>query len=108
MKMKTWIKTAIGVAAIVCAMGAAATITVLSAKLKSKTEVCAELKQRTEEQSRVIDSLLNRRMTVFDVQLHVTDKSHFAIYGRYNKGTINVPNERRYELTIDSTNVSMK
>ena len=56
----------------------------------------------------MIDSLLNRRMTVFDVQLHVTDKSRFAIYGRYNKGTINVPNERRYELTIDSTNVSMK
>ena len=106
--MKTWIKTAIGVAAIVCAMGAAATITVLSHKLKSKTEICAELKQRTEEQSRVIDSLLNRRMTVFDVQLHVRDQSKFTIYGKYNKGTINVPNERRYELTIDSTNVSMK
>lgn len=51
--MKQWIKTAIGVAAIVCAMGAAATITVLSHKLKSKAEVCAELKQRTEEQSRL-------------------------------------------------------
>ena len=106
--MKQWIKTAIGVAAIVCAMGAAATITVLSHKLKSKAEICAELKQRTEEQSRVIDSLLNRRDKFIDVQLHVTDKSRFAIYGRYNKGTINVPNERRYELTIDSTNVTIR
>ena len=88
--------------------GTITTISVLSFQLKSRTEVCENLKERTEEQSRVIDSLLNRRMTVFDVQLHVTDKSHFAIYGRYNKGTINVPNERRYELTIDSTNVSMK
>lgn len=106
--MKQWIKTAIGVAAIVCVMGASAAITILSEKLKSKTEVCADLKQRTEEQSRVIDSLLNRRDKFIDVQLHVTDKSRFAIYGRYNKGTINVPNERRYMLTIDSTNVTMR
>lgn len=106
--MKTWIKTAIGVAAIVCAMGAAATITVLSHKLKSKTEVCAELKHRTEEQSRVIDSLLNRRMTVFDVQMHVRDQSKFTIYGKYNKGTINVPNERTYTLEVDSVNMKVK
>ncbi|MBP5400329.1 MAG: hypothetical protein J6Y35_01725 [Bacteroidales bacterium] len=102
--MKKWIIIIIGG----CALAASAAIATLSVSLKSKAEMCAELKQRTKEQSRVIDSLLNRRMTVFDVQLHVTDKSRFAIYGRYNKGTINVPNERRYELTIDSTNVSMK
>lgn len=102
--MKKWIIIIIGG----CALAASAAIATLSVSLKSKTEMCAELKQRTKEQSRVIDSLLNRRMTVFDVQLHVTDKSRFAIYGRYNKGTINVPNERTYELTIDSTNVSMK
>lgn len=106
--MKTWIKTAIGVAVIVCAMGATATITVLSHKLKSKAEVCAELKQRTEEQSRVIDSLLNRRMTVFDVQMHIQDKSKFSIYGSHNKGTINVPNERTYTLEIDSVNMKVK
>lgn len=106
--MKTWIKTAIGVAAIVCAMGAAATITVLSHKLKSKTEICAELKQRTEEQSRVIDSLLNKRDKFIDIQMHVTDKSKFAVYGKYNKGTIYVPSERTYELKIDSTSISMK
>jgi len=103
-----WINTAIGVAVIVCTMGAVATITVLSQRLKSQKEVCAELKLRTEEQSRVIDSLLTRRMTVIDCQLHVTDKSRFAIYGRYNKGTITVPNERTYELKIDSTNVFLK
>ena len=69
---------------------------------------CAELKQRTEEQSRVIDSLLARRMTVFDVQLHVQDKSKFAIHGQYNKGTINVPSIRTYELVIDSTSINVK
>lgn len=106
--MKNWIKIAIDIVIIVCVMGASAAITILSEKLKSKTEVCAELKKRSDEQSRVIDSLLNRRDKFIDVQLHVTDKSRFAIYGRYNKGTINVPNERRYELTIDSTNVTMR
>lgn len=106
--MRNWIKIAIYIVIIVCVMGASAAITILSEKLKSKTEVCEDLKQRTEEQSRVIDSLLNRRDKFIDVQLHVTDKSRFAIYGRYNKGTINVPNERRYELTIDSTNVTMR
>lgn len=70
--------------------------------------MCAELKQRTEEQSRVIDSLLNRRMTVFDVQMHIQDKSKFSIYGSHNKGTINVPNERTYTLEIDSVNMKVK
>lgn len=102
--MKKWII----IAAAIYFAATACTIAILSVQLNSSKKVCANLQERTEEQSRVIDSLLNRRMTVFDVQLHVTDKSHFAIYGRYNKGTINVPNERRYELTIDSTNVSMK
>ncbi|MBO4654933.1 MAG: hypothetical protein J5644_05255 [Bacteroidales bacterium] len=102
--MKKWII----IAAAVYFAATTATISVLSFQLKSRTEVCNNLKERTAEQSRVIDSLLNRRMTVFDVQLHVTDKSHFAIYGRYNKGTINVPNERSYLLEIDSTSINMK
>jgi len=85
-----------------------ATISVLSFQLKSRTEVCENLKERTAEQSRVIDSLLNRRDKFIDVQLHVTDKSRFAIYGRYNKGTINVPNERTYTLEIDSVNMKVK
>lgn len=67
-----------------------------------------QLRLQVNEQSKIIDSLLNRRMTVIDCHLHVTDKSRFAIYGRYNKGTITVPNERTYELKIDSTNVFLK
>lgn len=101
--MKKWI---IIVAVYIAAT--TSTIAVISVQLKNKTEMCSHLKEQTEEQSRVIDSLLNRRDKFIDVQLHVTDKSRFAIYGRYNKGTINVPNERRYELTIDSTKVTMK
>ena len=61
-----------------------------------------------EFQRSTIDSLLNRRMTVFDVQLNVTDKSRFTIHGRYNKGTISVPSERVYELKIDSTRINLK
>lgn len=102
--MKKWI---IIVAAAYFA-ATTATISVLSFQLKSRTEVCNNLKERAAEQSRVIDSLLNRRMTVFDVQLHVQDKSKFAIYGSHNKGTINVPNERTYTLEVDSVNMKVK
>ena len=67
-----------------------------------------DLRVQVQEQSCVIDSLLKRRMTVFDVRLNVTDKSRFAIYGRYNKGTISVPNERTYTLELDSFNIRTK
>lgn len=102
--MKKWILIAIGAAAL----AAATTISILSVQLKSRTELCKELKEHNTEQTRVIDSLLNRRMTVFDVQLHVQDKSKFAIYGRYNKGTINVPSVRTYTLEVDSVNMKVK
>ena len=102
--MKKWIIIIIGG----CALAASAAIATLSVSLKSKAEMCAELKQRTKEQSRVIDSLLNKRDKFIDIQMHVTDKSKFAVYGKYNKGTIYVPSERTYELKIDSTSISMK
>lgn len=66
------------------------------------------LKIHVEEQGKVIDSLLARRMSVCDIHLDVTDKSRFAIYGRYNKGFITVPNTRTYILKIDSMSVSTK
>jgi hypothetical protein len=47
-------------------------------------------------------------MTVFDVQLNVTDKSRSTIYGRYNKGTISMPQEKTYKLEMDSMKVSVK
>lgn len=93
---------------VIYIVGSVAAIATLSFTNHSRRVQCADLKQRTEEQSRVIDSLLKRRDKFIDVQLHVTDKSRFAIYGRYNKGTINVPNERTYLLEIDSTSVNMK
>lgn len=102
--MKKWIIIA---AAIYFAV-TACTISILSVQLNSSKKVCANLQERTEEQSRVIDSLLARRMTVFDVQLHVQDKSKFAIHGQYNKGTISVPSIRTYELVIDSTSINVK
>ena len=102
--MKKWII----IAAAAYFAATACTISILSVQLHSTKQVCAGLKERTEEQSRVIDSLLNRRMTVFDVQLHVQDKSKFAIHGQYNKGTINVPSIRTYELVIDSTSINVK
>lgn len=41
-------------------------------------------------------------------KLHVRDQSKFTIYGKYNKGTINVPNERTYTLEVDSINMKIK
>lgn len=59
-------------------------------------------------QGAVIDSLLQRREKFIDVQLYVTDKSSNKIYGRYNKGTIAMPQEKVYRLEIDSTNFKIK
>ncbi|MBQ9509104.1 MAG: hypothetical protein IJR53_06785 [Bacteroidales bacterium] len=66
------------------------------------------LKIQVTEQSAVIDSLLKRRMTVFDVTLNVTDKSTNKIYGRYNKGTIQMPSTKSYVLEMDSVNMNVR
>ena len=99
--MKTWIKI------IIYAIVAVA-IATLTATTIGQARHIKSLKAQVEEQHVIIDSLLKRRMTVIDCQLHVTDKSRFAIYGRYNKGTINVPNDRTYTLQIDSMNITLK
>lgn len=65
------------------------------------------LAKQVKEQSVVIDSLLKRRPAI-EVELYVTDKSRNVIYGRYNKGTITMPQERRYILEVDSTRVSVR
>ena len=92
----------------ICLATAAVAITILSIELGHNVVMCRHLKRQVADQTVIIDSLLKRRMTVFDVTLSVTDKSRFAIYGRYNKGTINVPNERRYVLEVDSVNLKMR
>jgi hypothetical protein len=80
----------------------------MSILCRSQKKHVSTLKMQVKEQSAIIDSLLNRRMTVFDVRLNVTDKSKSTIYGRYNKGTINMPQEKTYKLEIDSTNIAIK
>lgn len=79
-------------------------VTTVAVMQRSKIRI---LKDRTKEQSEVIDSLLARRMHLYDVSLTVTDKSKYSV-GRYNKGTIAMPTEKRYILQIDSTSVRIK
>ena len=66
------------------------------------------LAKQVKEQSVVIDSLLSRDRPLLDVQLYVTDRSRNTIYGRYNKGYIAMPQERRYILVVDSANTTLK
>ena len=66
------------------------------------------LAKQVKEQSAVIDSLLSRDQPLLDVKLYVTDKSRNVIYGRHNKGTISMPQERRYILEVDSMNMRIK
>lgn len=99
--MKTWIK-------IIIYAVAAITIATLAAICAGQGKQIRSLEAQVNEQHMVIDSLLKRRMTVIDCKLQVTDKSRFTIYGRHNKGTINVPNDRTYTLEIDSTNITVR
>jgi len=66
------------------------------------------LKRQVKKQEMVIDSLLAIRRNSVAIQLYVTDKSVNKIYGRYNKGTIQMPNEKIYLLEIDSSQFRIK
>ena len=66
------------------------------------------LQRQVAEQSAIIDSLLAKDRPLLDVQLHVTDRSRNVIYGRYNRGTITMPQERRYILEVDSSTLVVK
>lgn len=81
---------------------------VLATALQGSRRHLATALQQVEEQHRVIDSLLDRRMTYIDVQMHVTDKSTSKVYGRYNKGTITLETAKRYILEVDSTSITVK
>lgn len=98
--MKKWSWIVLAVMAVI------ASLAITAASLEDSHR--RSLQKQVKEQSVVIDSLLKRRMTVFDVQLHVTDKSHNTIYGRYNKGTISMPQERKYILVVDSVSMSVR
>lgn len=66
------------------------------------------LKRQVQEQSRTIDSLLTIQRQSLNIQLYVTDKSTNKIYGRYNRGTIQMPSEKVYLLEIDSAQFGLK
>lgn len=95
--MKKWSWILMAVMAVVTALA----VTVASLEGSHRRSLARQVK----EQSAVIDSLLKRDQPLFDVDLYVTDKSRNTIYGRYNRGTINMPQERRYILEVDSVNV---
>lgn len=98
--MKKWIW-------IVWAVLAAATaVSTTTATLEGSHR--RSLARQVKEQSAVIDSLLNRNYPLLDVKLYVTDKSRNTIYGRYNKGYIAMPQERKYILEVDSVNMRIK
>lgn len=103
------------IAGIIAIAVEAAAIAALSFALSFSMQRGNDIRERCKEQSEVIvkqqatiDSLLRKRDTFIDVELNVTDKSRATIYGRYNKGTITIPQQRTYILEIDSTNVKIK
>ena len=96
--MKNWIKIFVYVVV-------AAIISVMSVVISGQKKRIVFQDERIKEQSTIIDSLLNRRMTVFDVKLNVTDKSTNKI-GKNNAGNVTI--ERIYKLEIDSVNVGLK
>lgn len=98
--MSTWIK--VFIYAVV-----AMAIATLTATTIAQAKHIRSLTAQVTEQSAVIDSLLKRRMTVFDVTLNVTDKSTNKIYGRYNKGSIIMPSNKSYVLELDSISMNV-
>ena len=97
--MKKWSWIVLAALAVIAALA----ITAASLEASHRRSLARQVK----EQSVVIDSLLKRRPAI-EVELYVTDKSRNVIYGRYNKGTITMPQERRYILEVDSTRVSVR
>lgn len=74
------------------------TISALQGKrVKEKSKVITE-------QSKVIDSLLNRRMNVFDVSLSVSDNSKLTVYGKKSEN-LQVPATKTYLLKLDSVSI---
>lgn len=99
--MKTKIKYIIYAAA---ALALAVSITLAAATSGHNRS----LKRQVKEQSRTIDSLLTIQRQSVNIQLYVTDKSTNKIYGRYNRGTIQMPSEKVYLLEIDSAQFGLK
>lgn len=101
MKVLKWVKWVV-LAVLLCL------IAILLTTAIGQRKHIKSLSNHVREQGVVIDSLLSRRMTVMDVELYVTDKSKNTIYGRYNKGTISMPQEKTYKLEVDSVAIAIK
>lgn len=63
-----------------------------------------EQHQTIVHQSEIIDSLLNRRMNVFDVSLSVSDNSKLTVYGKKSEN-LQVPQTKTYLLKLDSVSI---
>lgn len=85
--------------AVLCCLGIT-TSTIAALQGKRVKEQCKMIT----EQSKVIDSLLNRRMNVFDVSLSVTDQSKLTIYGKKSEN-LQVPATKTYLLKLDSVSI---
>lgn len=92
----------------VAAAAMVALCAVLAVALAGSRRQARTLASQVAEQHQVIDSLLARRMTLMDIQMHVTDRSTSKVYGRYNKGTITLETAKRYILEVDSTSITVK
>ena len=99
--MRTWLKFAI-LGAVCCALA------VLSVTSALQGRHIRTLKETNKRQGVVIDSLLTMDRNKVEIQLFVTDKSVNKIYGRYNKGTIQMPSVKTYVLECDSTQITKK
>jgi hypothetical protein len=66
------------------------------------------LKQQTVQQTKIIDSLLQRRMNVFDVQMNVNDYTKTTVYGKKQSGNITIPAVKEYRLILDSCSFKLK
>ena len=97
--MKLYIKIIICVI-VTCLI---AILSILYGLTKKQNVVYAK---RIERQDIIIDSLIARRMHVFDVKMTVTDKSKSIVYGKYNKGNINMPTEKIYILDFDTLKIN--
>lgn len=99
--MRTWVRWIIRAVAAVLVVALATATALQGAHLRT-------LRNANREQSRVIDSLLTMDRNKVEIQLFVTDKSVNKIYGRYNKGTIQMPSVKTYVLECDSTQITKK
>ncbi len=84
-------------------------VTVAAVQKRHLNDVERLIKQQgsvIEQQNDVIDSLIARRPAVIDCKLYVTDRSRST--ARHIRGSVYMPNERKYVIEIDSTSIKLR